>query len=142
MELLILYIETALITAFIYLLLDHIWFRLMAKKIYFRHLALMNDTKKGGITYKKGPIITSRVIIAFTITAAVFLAILTEGKIAWSVSAGGLAGFALTSSHNLTAQSFIRYWPGFITVLDISWGTLQGMLAGIYIFIITGLLAA
>jgi len=118
-----------------------VWFRFAAKNIYFRHLALMNDTKKGAIVYKKGPIIASRIIISFAITAAVYLAVLTEGKIAWSVSAGGLAGFALSSAHNLTAQSFIRYWPRFITVLDISWGTLQGMLAGIYIFIITGLLA-
>lgn len=141
MELLILYIKTAVITAVIYLSLDHIWFRFVAKRIYFRHLALMSDTKNGGIVYRKAPIIASRVIISAAITAAVYLAVLTGGKIAWSVSAGGVAGFALCSAHNLTALSFIRHWPRFITVLDIAWGTLQGMLAGIYIFIITGYLA-
>lgn len=141
MELLILYFKTAAITAVIYLTLDHIWFRFIAKKLYFHHLALMNDTKDGGIVYKKGPIIASRIIIAFAVTAAIYLAVLTGGRIAWSVSAGAVAGFALYSAHNLTAQSFIRYWPRFITILDIAWGTLQGMLAGIYIFIITGYLA-
>ena len=141
MELFILYLETAAITAVIYLFFDHIWFRFIAKRIYFRHLALMNDTKNGAIVYKTVPIIASRIIVSFAVTAAVYLAVLTEGRIAWSVSAGGFAGFALASSHNLTAQSFIRYWPRFITILDIAWGTLQGMLAGIYIFIITGLLA-
>lgn len=141
MDLLILYIKTAVITVFIYLSLDHVWYRFAAKRLYFHHLALMNDTHKGGIVYKKGPIIASRVIISLAVTAAIYLSVLEGGRIAWSVSAGGIAGFALAASHNLTAQSFIRYWPRFITILDIAWGTLQGMLAGIYIFIITGYLA-
>lgn len=141
MELLILYIKTAAITAVIYLSLDHTWFRFVAKRIYFRHLAFMSNTENDGIVYRKVPIIASRVIISAAITAAVYLAVLTGGKIAWSVSAGGIAGFALYSAHNLTSLSFVRHWPLFITVLDIAWGTLQGMLAGIYIFIITGCLA-
>lgn len=141
MELLVLYIQTAVITAIIFLSLDHVWFRFVARRIYFRNLAFMSDTKSDAIVYKKAPVIASRIIISFAITAAVFLAVLTGGRIAWSVSAGGFAGFALYSSHNLTAQSFIRHWPKYISALDIAWGTLQGMLAGIYIFIITGILA-
>lgn len=135
-----LFVKTAAAAAVIFLVLDHLWFTLFAGKIYFKHLSFLSDTAKEKIVYKKVPIILSRVVISMAITAAIFMSIIIGGKISWAVAGGGITGFALYSAYNLTALSFIKKWSPFITALDISWGTLQGMLAGIYVFFITGFL--
>ncbi len=141
MNLLLLYFETAAIGIVIFLLLDYIWVNFAAQKIYYRHLSYLSKVDKEKIIYKKPQMIASRIIISAAITGSVYMSVLTGGSISWSVSGGGIAGFALYSAYNLTCASFVRGWPLFITVLDISWGTLQGLIAGIYIFIITGYLA-
>jgi len=136
----ILFAKTAAISAVIFLALDHAWFNFIARKIYFRHLSFLAESANEKIIYKKAPIITSRIIISTAITASIFMSILIGGKINWAITGGGLSGFAIYSAYNITALSFIKKWPIFITTLDIAWGTLQGMIAGIYVFLITSIL--
>ena len=140
MNILFLYIKVTVVTSIIYLTLDHLWFTLFAKKLYFKYLSYLSETADEKIIYKKQYIIASRIIIASAITAAIFISMYVGPKINWAVAGGAFAAFAIYSFYNITCLSYIKKWPFYISILDVAWGTLQGMLAGIYVFFLTSIL--
>ena len=51
---------------------------------------------------------------------------------------GAVSGFILYATFDLTNLSFVKGYPLSITVIDIAWGTIQGFLAGVYVYYLTG----
>ena len=76
-------------------------------------------------------------IIAFGLVVFISLGLLVENTLMTSIGVGAFAGFVMYCTYDLTNLSFVRDYPVFITIVDIAWGTAQGIFAGFYVFYLT-----
>jgi uncharacterized membrane protein len=47
---------------------------------------------------------------------------------------GAFVGFVIYVVYDFTNLSFVKGWPLWISIIDAAWGTMQGLLAGIYVY--------
>lgn len=131
------FFKVAGISIVIFILLDMIWLAFIAQPLYFKHMSFLAEIKNGSIVFNLPVGILTQVIIALGITAFVSLGIMVDDRLVAAVGIGAFAGFVLYCTYDLTNLSFIKGYPVFITVVDIAWGTFQGLLAGFYVFFLT-----
>lgn len=131
------FFKVAGISIIIFILLDMIWLAFIAQPLYFKHMRFLAEIKNGSIVFNLPVGILAQVIIALGITVFVSLGIMVDNRLAAAVGIGAFAGFVLYCTYDLTNLSFVKGYPVFITVVDIAWGTFQGLLAGFYVFFLT-----
>jgi uncharacterized membrane protein len=62
------------------------------------------------------------------------MALHIDNRLAVAIGWGAFIGLAIYTTYDFTNLSFVKGWPLWISLLDVSWGTLQGTLAGIYVY--------
>ncbi|MGM0453732.1 MAG: DUF2177 family protein, partial [Thermodesulfobacteriota bacterium] len=65
------------------------------------------------------------------------LGLLVNHHLVTAVGVGAFAGFVMYCTYDLTNLSFIKGYPVAITLIDIAWGTFQGLLSGVYVYYLT-----
>ncbi|MFO7861295.1 MAG: DUF2177 family protein [Desulfosalsimonas sp.] len=131
------FFKVAGIAIVIFIVADMLWLAVIARDIYFRQMSHLASVEKGRIVFNLPVGILAQVIIALGLAVFVSLAIMVENRLAAAVCTGAFAGFALYCTYDLTNLSFVKNYPVFITVVDIAWGTAQGLFAGFYVFYLT-----
>lgn len=124
----------------LFILLDMLWLAVVARSLYFRQMSYLARVQNGRIVFNLPAGILAQVIIALGLAVFVSLATMVDNRLVSAAGTGAFAGFVLYCTYDLTNLSFIKGYPLLITVVDIAWGTLQGLLAGIYVFYLTRLL--
>jgi uncharacterized membrane protein len=131
------FLKVAGISVIIFILLDMLWLAFIARSLYFRELSYLAEVENGRIVFNLPAGILAQVIIALGLAVFVSLAIMVDNRLVSAIGMGAFAGFVLYCTYDLTNLSFVKGYPLFITVVDIAWGTFQGLLAGIYVFYLT-----
>ncbi len=131
------FFKIAGISIVIFILLDMLWLAVIARRLYFSQMSYLASIQNGRIVFSLPAGILAQVIIALGMTVFVSLAIMVENRLAAAVCTGAFAGFVLYCTYDLTNLSFVKGYPVFITVVDIAWGTAQGLFAGVYVFYLT-----
>jgi uncharacterized membrane protein len=132
------FFKVAGISIVIFIVIDMLWLAVVARNLYFRQMSYLASVENGRIVFNLPVGILAQAIIALGLAVFVSLALMVENRLAASVFTGAFAGFVLYCTYDLTNLSFVKGYPVFITVVDIAWGTAQGLFAGFYVFYLTG----
>ena len=125
-------IRNYLITFIVYFTIEMVWLGLLARKIYEKHLGyLMAD---------KPNLMVSLIYFIIVVWGLIFFAIypaLTKSSLSYAIIAGALFGFMTYATYIMTNLATLKDWPLFITLIDVSWGTvLNSQTAGLSFYII------
>ena len=131
------FLKVAGLSVLIFVILDLLWLSAVARNIYFRHMSYLAVVEDNRIVFNLPVGLSVQVIIAFGLCVFVSMALLVENSLAVAVGMGAFSGFVLYCTYDLTNLSFVRGYPVAITVIDIAWGTAQGIFAGIYVYYLT-----
>lgn len=128
------FLKTAAVSIVIFIVLDMLWLAVIAKSLYFKHFSYLATVENGKIVFNLFAGILAQIIISLAITAVIALTLSTHHSLVASIAAGALAGFALYATYDLTNLSFVKGYGVLISIVDIAWGTAQGVFAGFYVF--------
>jgi uncharacterized membrane protein len=133
------FFKTAAAAVGIFILLDLIWLAGIARSIYFKHLGYLANVEGGRIAFNLPVGLLVQAIIGFGLAFFVSLGLQVRHDLAVAVGVGAFAGFVLYCTYDLTNLSFVKGYPVAISLIDIGWGTAQGLFSGIYVYFLTRL---
>jgi uncharacterized membrane protein len=131
------FFKVAGLSIFLFIVLDLIWLSAVARTIYFKQMSYLAVVENDRIVFNLPVGLSVQAIIALGLVVFISLGLLVENTLTMSLSIGAFAGFVMYCTYDLTNLSFVRGYPVFITVVDIAWGTAQGIFAGLYVFYLT-----
>jgi uncharacterized membrane protein len=131
------FLKVAGISVVIFVVLDLIWLSVFARTIYFKHMSYLAAVENDRIVFNLPVGLSVQVIIAIGLAFFVSLGLLVQNSLGTAVFVGMFSGFVLYCTYDLTNLSFVKGYPVAITVIDIAWGTAQGLFAGLYVFFLT-----
>jgi uncharacterized membrane protein len=123
----------------IFIVLDFLWLAVVGRGLYFRQLSYLAEVADGRIVFNLPVGLLVQVIIGLGLTVFICLGLLIDQSLGTALGIGAFAGFVLYCTYDLTNLSYIKDYPLPITLIDIAWGTIQGFLAGLYVFGLTRL---
>ncbi|MDY6904334.1 MAG: DUF2177 family protein [Thermodesulfobacteriota bacterium] len=136
------FLKVAVLSIVIFIVLDLVWLSVVARKIYFNNFSYLAVVENDRIVFNLPVGLGVQAIIALGLAVFVSLGIMADHTLLSAVGTGAFAGFVLYCTYDLTNLSFVRDYPVFITMVDIAWGTAQGVFAGIYVYFLTNWLAS
>ncbi|HQO02915.1 MAG TPA: DUF2177 family protein [Spirochaetota bacterium] len=125
---------TAGVSVIIFVVLDLLWLAVIASRLYFKSFGYLAHVENGKIVFNLYAGLAAQAVISLALTGVIVLALHTRDSVVTSIIAGAAAGFALYATYDLTNLSFVKGYPVLMSVVDIAWGTAQGVFAGIYVF--------
>lgn len=131
------FLKVAGCSILIFIVLDLLWLSVVARTIYFKQMSYLAAVENGRIVFNLPVGLSVQAIIALGLAVFISLGLLVDNTLVTSLCVGAFAGVVMYCAYDLTNLSFIRNYPVFITVVDIAWGTAQGIFAGIYVFYLT-----
>jgi uncharacterized membrane protein len=130
-----LYAKAYFLTLLIFLIIDFVWLKYVAKNFYARHLAHLmrerfNFAVAGGfyLVYVAG-------IVYFAVIPAL------DGGL-WHIAVlnGTLLGLIAYGTYDLTNLATLKDWPAIVSVVDLAWGgVLTGTTALLGYYVTTGI---
>lgn len=134
------FFKTALVSAVIFILLDLLWLSVLARRIYLKQLGYLAEIRNNRVKFILPVGFLAQCIIALGLAAMITVALQLDNRLMVSVPFGGFCGFVIYATYDLTNLSFVKNWPMPITIIDIAWGTFQGLIAGFYVYYLMGAL--
>ena len=128
------FVKIAAVSAVIFIALDLLWLAVVASPFYLKHFGYLAQVENGKIVFNLYAGLLAQVIISLAIVSVISLALRSNDSLLTSVISGALAGFALYATYDLTNLSFVKGYGVLMSVVDIAWGTLQGVFSGFYVF--------
>ena len=124
----------------LFILLDMLWLAVVARSLYFRQMSYLARVHNDRIVFNLPVGVLAQAIIALGLAVFVSFAVMVDNRLVSAAGTGAFAGFVIYCAYDLTNLSFIKGYPLLTTVVDIAWGTFQGLIAGIWVFYLTRLL--
>jgi uncharacterized membrane protein len=112
------YVLQYLAAAGIFVIIDSIWITKMAPGFYRKYM--------GNLLRKKPDFFAAVVFYLIYILGIIVFALspaLREDSFWYAAGLGGLLGFVMYATYDLTNQSTLKNWPRIVTVVDMAWGT-------------------
>ena len=131
------FVKTAAVSVIIFVILDLIWLAVIASPFYLKHFGYLAQVENGKIVFNLYAGFLAQVIISLAIVSVITLALNTWHALPASVIAGAITGFALYATYDLTNLSFVKGYGVLMSIVDIAWGTMQGIFAGFYVYFLT-----
>lgn len=128
------FFKTAAIAVIVFVILDLLWLSVIARPLYFKHLSYLAEIRDGRIVFNLPVGLSVQVIIALGLAVFVSLALLVQNSLGTAVLMGVFSGFVLYCTYDLTNLSFVKGYPVSITLVDIAWGSAQGLFSGLIVF--------
>lgn len=129
------FLKVSLTSAVIFILLDFLWLAIIASAWYRQTLGFLAELDpQGKIIFNIPMGLIAQVVIALALSAVITLALHVDNRLVVALSWGAFIGFAIYATYDFTNLSFVKGWPLWISLLDVAWGTLQGLMAGAYVF--------
>ncbi|MFN8688572.1 MAG: DUF2177 family protein, partial [Cyclobacteriaceae bacterium] len=127
------FLKAAAVSVVVFILLDYLWLAVIASKWYRQtlgHLAELDG--EGKIIFNIPMGLIAQVILSLCISFVVGLALQLDQRWIVAMGVGAFTGFCLYAVYDFTNLSFVKNYPLWIALLDVAWGTFQGLLGGIY----------
>ncbi len=131
------FLKVAGLSVVIFVVLDLLWLSVIARSLYYKHMSYLAAIEDGRIVFNLPVGLSTQIIIALGLAVFVSLGLLVQNSLGTAIGVGMFAGFVLYCTYDLTNLSFVKGYPVAITVIDIAWGTAQGLFSGIYVFYLT-----
>lgn len=112
------YLLQFLAAAGIFVFIDAIWLKFIAKAFYQKHLGSMLRKKPDFFAAAAFYLIYILGIVVFALSPA-----LREQSALWALGLGALLGLTMYATYDLTNQSTLKQWPRIVTIVDLAWGT-------------------
>jgi uncharacterized membrane protein len=128
------FFKTALVSAIIFIFLDLLWLSVLARRIYLNQLCYLSEIRNNRVKFILPVGFLAQCIISLGLAAMITVSLQLDNRLMVSVPFGGFCGFVIYATYDLTNLSFVKNWPIPITIIDIAWGTAQGVFAGFYVF--------
>ncbi len=129
------FLKIAFTSAIVFVLLDFLWLAVIASSWYRQTLGyLANLDPEGKIIFNIPMGLIAQVVISLALSAVILLALHTDNRLVVALGWGAFIGLAIYATYDFTNLSFVKGWPLWISLLDVVWGTTQGLLAGLYVF--------
>jgi uncharacterized membrane protein len=129
------FLKIASASAIIFILLDFLWLAVIASAWYRQTLGFLAQLDPQGKIIFNIPFgLIAQVAISLALSAVIMLALHIDNRLIVAIGWGAFIGLAIYTTYDFTNLSFVKGWPLWISVLDVCWGTLQGLLAGVYVF--------
>lgn len=133
------FLKVAGVAVTLFVLLDMLWLGLVANKLYREQLGFLANLKEGAISFNLPVGILVQAVIALGLAAVIVLALNQNYTLAEAVFWGALTGFVIYFTYDFTNYSFVKDWPLMVSLIDVVWGTSQGVMAGVYVYYLFGL---
>lgn len=127
-------LKIAVTSAVIFVVLDILWIGFFAANMYADQLGYLGRLEAGKVTFNLPVGILVQVIISIGLTVIISTALQLDNRLLTGILMGAFTGFVLYCTYDLTNLSFVKDWPLRVTLIDIGWGTLQGLMAGAYVY--------
>lgn len=129
------FLKVSFSSAILFVLLDFLWLAIIASAWYRQTLGFLAELDPQGKIIFNIPIgLIAQVVIALALSAVIMLALRVDNRLVVALGWGAFIGFAIYATYDFTNLSFVKGWPLWISLLDVAWGTLQGLMAGAYVF--------
>ncbi len=129
------FLKVSFSSAILFVLLDFLWLAIIASAWYRQTLGFLAELDpQGKITFNIPIGLIAQVVIALALSAVIMLALRVDNQLVVAMGWGAFIGFAIYATYDFTNLSFVKGWPLWISLLDVAWGTLQGLMAGAYVF--------
>ncbi len=134
------FLKIALASIVIFIVLDIVWIGFVAAKMYSEQLGFLAELRDGKVVFKLPVGLLVQAIISLGLSVIILLALQLDNRLAVALLIGGFTGFVIYFTYDFTNYSFVKGWSLYVSIIDVCWGTLQGLLAGAYVFYLNRLL--
>jgi len=128
------FLKIAAISAVLFVMLDLLWIAVIAAKIYAQELGYLSQIDQGKVVFNVPVGLLVQVIISVGLTVIITIGLEVDGRLWSGIFLGAFTGFVIYFTYDFTNLSFVKDWPLWVSFLDVGWGTLQGILAGVYVY--------
>ena len=109
----------------VFLAIDFIWLSLIAQKFYQQQIGFLLTTKPNYLAaaiFYLAFVFASLFLVSFPLASA---------PVSQLILHAAVFGFITYTTYDLTNLATIKDWPLIVTVVDIAWGTLIGIITGL-----------
>lgn len=132
------FLKLASASVVIFVLLDFLWLAIIASKLYRQSLGYLAELDPAGKIIFNIPMgLLAQVAISITLSVFISLALQIDNRLLVAVGTGTFLGLMMYVTYDFTNLSFVKGWPLWISLIDVTWGAVQGALAGLYVFYFT-----
>jgi len=129
------FLKIAAVSVVIFVLLDFLWLAVVASKLYRQSLGYLAELDpEGKITFNIPMGLLAQVAISLTLSVFISMALQLDNRLVVALGTGAFLGMMMYVTYDFTNLAFVKGWPLWISLIDVAWGTLQGFLAGLYVF--------
>lgn len=118
--------------------LDFIFLGLIASKFYTKQIGYLADLKKGKIVFHVPLGLVAQAAVALSLSAFILTALQLNNTIGTSIACGAGMAFLVFTVYEFTNLSFVKNYPIKFALVDIGWGMVQGLAAGVYVYYFNG----
>lgn len=132
------FLKTAVIAAVVFIALDIIWLSVVAAPWYRKALGYLASLDAGGkITFNIPHGLIAQLAITVAISVVVSMALQLDNRLVTAMLTGGFIGLAFYTCYDFTNLSFVKGWPLWISLIDLAWGTVQGVVGGLVVYFLS-----
>lgn len=114
--------------------LDYLFLGIIASKFYTEQLGYLAELKKGKIVFHIPMGVIAQAGVALSLCVFIVTALQLNNTLATSILCGGIMAFLVFTVYDFTNLSFVKGYPLKLALVDIGWGTVQGLAAGVYVY--------
>jgi uncharacterized membrane protein len=114
--------------------LDYIFLGLIASKFYTEQLGYLAELKKGKIVFNIPMGVIAQAGVALSFCVFILTALQLNNTLGTSVACGAIMALLVFTVYDFTNLSFVKGYPLKLALVDIGWGTVQGLAAGVYVY--------
>jgi uncharacterized membrane protein len=125
------FLKIAGLSAIAFVLLDYLWLAVVASPMYRNALGYLATLDGDGkITFNIPAGLIAQLAISLLLSILLGFVLQVDQKLITMLIVGGVAGFLIYVVYDFTNLSFVKGWPLWISLIDITWGAVQGVIAG------------
>lgn len=128
------FLKVAAIAAVIFVILDILWIGFIASRMYTNQLGFLGALKDGKIVFKLPVGLLVQVLISLGLSVLITMGLQIDNSLVTAIAVGAFTGFVIYFTYDFTNYSFVKDWPLSVSIIDVAWGTLQGLMAGGYTY--------
>ncbi|HQO39102.1 MAG TPA: DUF2177 family protein [Spirochaetota bacterium] len=131
------FLKTAAVSVIIFIFLDMLWLAIIASPFYLKHFGYLARVENDKIVFNLYAGIFAQAIISLGLSAVITLALNTQNSLLTAIITGAFAGFVIYGTYDFTNMSFVKGYSLLMSLVDVAWGTTQGIFAGIYVYFLS-----
>lgn len=132
------FLKIAATSVVIFVLLDFLWLAVIASTMYRQSLGYLADLDPDGKIVFNIPMgLLAQLAISITLSVFISLVLQIDNRLVTALGTGAFLGLMMYVTYDFTNLSFVKGWPLWISLIDVTWGAVQGALAGLYVFYFT-----